>query len=103
MVTHNRGMIMGSQHEHTQAVVVNVIKELSGPQDVNEFSDIIDDLGFDSLDVVDLILSMEKAFGIEIPDEDVYDCKNPRASTTVLRTGVLWTEYVERRMQPALA
>ncbi|WP_460907986.1 acyl carrier protein [Spirosoma areae] len=30
------------------------------------------DLGLDSLDIVDLIMQLEKAFGIRIPDED-YD------------------------------
>ena len=30
---------------------------------------IIDDLGADSLDVVELIMAMEEAFDIEIPDE----------------------------------
>jgi len=30
----------------------------------------MDDLGADSLDTVELVLSMEEEFGIEIPDED---------------------------------
>ena len=32
-------------------------------------SHILDDLGADSLDVVDLIMSVEDEFGIEVPDE----------------------------------
>lgn len=36
---------------------------------------IIDDLGADSLDVVDLIMSLEEEFEIEIPDEDVEHMK----------------------------
>ncbi len=32
---------------------------------------IADDLGADSLDLVDLLMSVEDEFGIEIPDEDV--------------------------------
>jgi acyl carrier protein len=30
----------------------------------------IDDLGADSLDIVELVMAIEKHFGIEIPDED---------------------------------
>ena len=30
----------------------------------------IDDLGADSLDIVELVMALEKAFDIEIPDED---------------------------------
>jgi acyl carrier protein len=37
---------------------------------------IIDDLGADSLDVVDLVMSLEEEFDIEIPDEDVENMKS---------------------------
>lgn len=36
---------------------------------------ITDDLGADSLDVVDLVMSIEEEFDIEIPDEAVEDIK----------------------------
>ena len=36
---------------------------------------ITDDLGADSLDVVDLVMSLEEAFDIEIPDEAVENIK----------------------------
>lgn len=36
---------------------------------------ISDDLGADSLDVVDLIMSLEEEFDVEIPDEDVENMK----------------------------
>lgn len=32
---------------------------------------LVDDLGADSLDVVDLVMSLEDEFDLEIPDEDV--------------------------------
>ena len=38
-------------------------------------SSIIGDLGADSLDVVDLIMSLEEEFGIEIPDSRVEKMK----------------------------
>lgn len=36
---------------------------------------IVDDLGADSLDVVDLIMSLEEEFDVEVPDEDVENMK----------------------------
>jgi acyl carrier protein len=38
-------------------------------------SSIVDDLGADSLDVVDLVMSLEEEFDLEIPDEDVEGMK----------------------------
>ena len=37
---------------------------------VNMESSFIDDLGADSLDIVELIMALEEAFDIEIPDAD---------------------------------
>lgn len=39
--------------------------------EVNENTDIVNDLGADSLDVVDLVMTLEDEFDIEIPDEDI--------------------------------
>lgn len=36
---------------------------------------ITEDLGADSLDVVDLVMSIEESFDIEIPDEEVENIK----------------------------
>lgn len=49
---------------------------LAGQFDVEEDSlkldtDLQDDLGADSLDVVDLLMSIEDEFEIEIPDEEI--------------------------------
>ena len=38
-------------------------------------AEIIDDLGADSLDVVDLVMSLEEEFDKEIPDEEVEKLK----------------------------
>ena len=38
-------------------------------------SSIVDDLGADSLDVVDLVMSLEEEFDIEIPDEEIENIK----------------------------
>ena len=38
----------------------------------NEDSDLIDDLGFDSLDIVESLMGIEMRLGIEIPDESIW-------------------------------
>ena len=43
--------------------------------DVTAEASIIDDLGADSLDVVDLISSVDDEFDVEIPDEEVENIK----------------------------
>ncbi|HET9284939.1 MAG TPA: acyl carrier protein [Candidatus Angelobacter sp.] len=40
------------------------------PDDVTPAASFVDDLGADSLDRVELIMSLEETFGVEIPDED---------------------------------
>ncbi len=40
-------------------------------QEVQPESSILDDLGADSLDVVELVMALEEEFDIEVPDEDV--------------------------------
>jgi acyl carrier protein len=42
---------------------------------VTSGASLIDDLGADSLDVVDLVMSLEEEFDIEIPDEAVEGIK----------------------------
>ena len=39
-------------------------------EDISLESEFISDLGADSLDLVELIMSMEEEFGVEISDED---------------------------------
>lgn len=38
---------------------------------IREDSKLIDDLGADSLDLVELTMDLEEKFGLKIPDEDV--------------------------------
>ena len=41
------------------------------PEKVEMKAKFIDDLGADSLDIVEMIMRLEELLGIEIPDEDV--------------------------------
>ena len=48
-----------------------VVEQLSVSLDeVKEDSKFVEDLGADSLDVVELVMALEEKFDIEIPDED---------------------------------
>ncbi|MBA7515968.1 Acyl carrier protein [subsurface metagenome] len=42
---------------------------------ITENSSFLDDLGADSLDIVDLIMAFEEEFNLEIPDEDAEKMK----------------------------
>ncbi|KUK56008.1 MAG: Acyl carrier protein [Atribacteria bacterium 34_128] len=42
---------------------------------ITEDSSFVDDLGADSLDIVELIMAFEEEFDIEIPDEDAEKMK----------------------------
>ena len=58
----------------TQTIAHEVIKIISKtkalkPSRVRQTSNLSNDLGFDNLDVVDVILEVEKNFKITIPDE----------------------------------
>ena len=48
-----------------------IVNELGvEPSKVTAEASFVDDLGADSLDTVELVMSFEEEFGIEIPDED---------------------------------
>jgi acyl carrier protein len=54
--------------ENLKAIVVNQLGVEEGA--VVGTAKFIDDLGADSLDIVELVMAMEEKFGIDIPDED---------------------------------
>lgn len=55
-----------------QSKVVDIIANQLGVEKDMVVPDahVVDDLGADSLDVVELVMALEEAFDIEIPDED---------------------------------
>jgi acyl carrier protein len=54
-----------------QEMVDIIVEQLSVEKDkVVPEASFVDDLGADSLDLVELIMAMEEKFDIEIPDED---------------------------------
>ena len=55
--------------EKTKEVIVDQLNV--DESDVFEDASFIDDLGADSLDLVELVMALESEFGVTIPDEDV--------------------------------
>jgi len=45
-----------------------------------------DDLGADSLDIVELVMAFEEEFGIEIPDEEAEKISNVREAIAYIET-----------------
>ena len=53
-----------------------IVDQLDVEEDkVTEAARITDDLGADSLDVVDLLMSIEDEFGVEVPDDEIENIK----------------------------
>ncbi|NBX69088.1 MAG: acyl carrier protein [Proteobacteria bacterium] len=48
----------------------------------------IDDLGADSLDIVELVMTMEEEFDLEIPDEDAEKIKTVNDVISYIKTKV---------------
>ncbi len=57
--------------------IKKIIEEQLGVEGerIKEEASFIDDLGADSLDIVELVMAMEEEYDIEIPDEDAEKLK----------------------------
>jgi acyl carrier protein len=66
-----RSITMANKEEIV-AKVSDLISQSLGvsPDEIVASASFIDDLGADSLDIVELVMLIEKEFDIEIPDED---------------------------------
>lgn len=57
-------------------------------EEIKNEASFMDDLGADSLDLVELVMAFENEFGITIPDED-------SANLTTVQTAI---DYVEKKL-----
>ena len=57
--------------EVEKKVIAIIAEQLAKPEDsISAASHFVDDLGADSLDTVEIIMAIEEAFGIEIPESE---------------------------------
>ena len=62
---------MAAEKTIEQRVKAIIVENLSVKEDqVTPEAKFIEDLGADSLDTVELVMALEEAFSIEVPDED---------------------------------
>lgn len=77
---------LGGKTVSVPAKIKDIIVEQLGvdPEKVKSEASFIDDLGADSLDIVELVMAMEEEFDLEIPDEDAEKLKTVNDVVTYL-------------------
>ncbi len=57
-----------------------------GEEEIKPTSSFIEDLGADSLDIVELVMAMEEEFEVEIPDEEAENIKTVQDAGNYITT-----------------
>ena len=63
-----------------------IIGDVSGIVNIEPESKFVDDLGFDSLDMIEFVMKLEDEFDIEIPDEDAEKVRTIQHAIDYLKT-----------------
>ena len=57
-----------------------------GEEEIKPAASFIEDLGADSLDIVELVMAMEEEFEVEIPDEEAENIKTVQDAINYINT-----------------
>ena len=76
---------MAAVEEKVKQIIVEQLSVDEG--EVTSTASFVDDLGADSLDIVELVMALEEAFNIEISDEDAEQLTTVKAAL----------EYIEKK------
>ncbi len=76
---------MASVEEKVKQIIVEQLGVDEG--EVTPTASFVDDLGADSLDTVELVMALEEAFDVEIPDEDAENIRTVKDAI----------EYIEKK------
>ena len=79
--------ILGGEMSVNPKVKDIIVDQLGvDPEKVKPEASFIDDLGADSLDIVELVMAMEEEFNLEIPDEDAEKLKTVQDVASYLQS-----------------
>lgn len=76
---------MAAVEEKVKQIIVEQLGVDEG--EVTPTASFVDDLGADSLDTVELVMALEEAFNVEIPDEDAENIRTVKDAV----------EYIEKK------
>ncbi|MDY6304631.1 MAG: acyl carrier protein [Oribacterium sp.] len=75
------------EFEKLKAIIAREISSVK-EEDIKPESRFIDDLGMDSLDVAQIVLSIEDEFGIEVPDDAIEHLETIQQAVDAIKQAV---------------
>lgn len=68
-----------------EQIVEILAKQLQiDPSKINENTNIVEDLGADSLDIVEILMELEQTFSVSVPDEQIANFRTPKDILTFI-------------------
>ena len=75
----------GKEYIMIEEIITTLSEQLKVDADqINENTSVLDDLGADSLDVVELLMTLEDKYGVVVPDDEVTSLKTVKDIATYI-------------------